>query len=199
MDAYVLGWRGIMTTYSKKTWVSNETITTAAMNNIETGIDDSFKTSEMIGDGTLDMSGNGISNATYIYSDTHKVVASDDLIYTDDSLQILPGSSGTGAYIKFAEYASPSGISPGSSLRIEVSAKENQPDGFYKIYVNGVAAGAEHSLTTSVVVYSDDISFGGGDLIQIYGKVTQAATQVQVSKVDISYVDPFSGFVKNAV
>ena len=48
--------------YSKKTWMSNEVITTAALNNIEGGVEDAYDWSNEIIDADKDMLGYDLSN-----------------------------------------------------------------------------------------------------------------------------------------
>ena len=91
--------------YSKKTWVSNAVITRAALNNIESGVENAYKTSEMIGDGTLDMSGNAISNVSALEVDSVFDTTSSGIAYPSQTLQYSKDTEtiknlNTGAFVE---------------------------------------------------------------------------------------------------
>jgi hypothetical protein len=58
--------------------------------------------------------------------------------------------------------------------------------GYGRIYKNGVAFGTEQTTnSTSFVIKTEDLSVTQGDLIQIYYKITGAATTVNVKNIAI--------------
>ena len=166
-------------TYTKKTWASNEVITTTALNNIEGGVENAYKTSEMIGDGTLDMSNNDVSNiknidvSGNIQFDAFKVVKSDFVQYSDTNVSgdvhLSPSSYYT-AYQTSAvlvRYDLPTGVGDGST--ITVKCRITTTGGATGAYIrkNGVAVSGPHTgIDTDV---STDVSVDQGDYIDIYG------------------------------
>ena len=157
-----------MTTYVKKTWTTNEVIETAEMNNIETGVYDSFKSSEQIIDSNKDMNGKTITNVGAIDVVGNATVAgglwaqygqllappSQDAIfrvYQDNTTKCVSQASG---YIVKSVTVPSKYIVPGS-----IYVKFNHTGvGGSRIYVNGIA-----SITSSGVL--NDIK--AGDVIGV--------------------------------
>ena len=180
--------------YSKKTWVSNEVITTAALNNIEGGVDDSFKTSEMVGDGTLDMRNNDVSNIKNIDASGNATFAgglwaqygqllappSQDAIfrvYQDNTTKCVYSSPGN--IVKSVTVPSKY-IVPGS-----IYVKFNHTgEGYSRIYVNGIesilSSGALNDIKAGDVIGvntgGNNESQGCNSLFEIY------ALDVPISK-----------------
>lgn len=68
------------------------------------------------------------------------------------------------------------------TYRLKFTAKHDAGGagvGYAKLYKNGATAvGTERALTTSYVVYSEDIALAAGDTIEVWAKVTDGATSV---------------------
>lgn len=69
------------------------------------------------------------------------------------------------SYVKVKEMYSPFG---GVMNVSHESQNSGAVAGASKVYINGVAAGAEHALTGGFVVQSDDVYVAQGDLVQVY-------------------------------
>lgn len=65
-------------------------------------------------------------------------------------------------------------------IGIVTATADLQGDGsypsYYKIYVNDVAVGTEHSQTSTSTTYSDDVSIIPGDRVQVYMKKHASAS-----------------------
>ena len=93
--------------YTRKTWISNEVITKDALNNIESGVENAYKTSEMIGDGALDMDSNPINNVSALDVDSVFDTTSSGIAYPSQTLQYSKDTEtskdlNTGAFIEVA-------------------------------------------------------------------------------------------------
>ena len=106
--------------YSKKTWVSNEVITTAALNNIEGGVENAYKTSEMIGDGTLDMSGNAIQNISSLEVNSVLDTSANGVAVPSQRLQYSKDAEGT--YVGSGTYTEKIAITLGSGHDTSMNA-----------------------------------------------------------------------------
>ena len=110
-----------MTTYSRKVWEEHDIITTAAMNNIEDGVEDGLKFSETVIDGDKDMSGNALTNLGGLevvgnsllqfadYTGVKTKVSTTAVLKTVTAKQALPLVTATKQY----EYTIPAGFVAG--------------------------------------------------------------------------------------
>lgn len=61
---------------------------------------------------------------------------------------------------------------------------------YVKVYVNGVAVGAEHSTASLALVdYTDDVSVVAGDIIQLYGKTSNATYPAAINGIAVGVAD----------
>lgn len=81
-------------------------------------------------------------------------------------------------------------VSTPGKYRVRFDGKKNSDDVCYgQIYVNGVAAGAQHAMTSSYVTYVDDIIVNPGDSIEVRMYISPG------SSTDIVYCKDFRGFL----
>jgi hypothetical protein len=90
-------------------------------------------------------------------------------------------------YVKMAEIKSPvSGV-----IRILFTLDGTVYNTAYgRIYKNGIASGTERTTGYSEVVFSEDIAVSYGDLIQIYGKTSNAAYPTAIKTFALRYNGP---------
>ncbi len=94
----------------------------------------------------------------------------DTVIFGDDAELISTATS----YTKLKEIIRLSSVAPDSKIRISLDLKCTNPGNAYaKVYVNGIAVGAEHwKADAAYATFTDDITFTDftiGDKIQVYG------------------------------
>ena len=135
------------------------------------------RVSTMVVDAPLDMGGFGIKadiieestpSAGVTISPPRRILldlsASDNIRAYDDSQITIADSS---AYEKVKTLTIPSRYKQGQTCRVTTAIASYE--GYVQVYVNGVAAGAEHSTTSSVfVTFTDDITVGGGDNVEMW-------------------------------
>lgn len=167
--------------YSKKTWVSNEVITTAALNNIESGVENAYKTSEMIGDGALDMDSNPINNVSALDVDSvfdttasGVAVPSQTLQYSKDTEAPILLSAGSFVEVQSVTLgATHVGSSNGFLVLGEVNSNEVGTE--IELRANGVVIGTRESTTTYQGIGGFALALAQGDKITVNMKSTGAA------------------------
>lgn len=104
------------------------------------------------------------------------------------------GSSQSTSYVKVSEYKCPVAGTLWSSFGLYV----NGDMGYGRIYVNGSAVGTEHSTTSGTAVQKTDasITVAAGDLIQLYVKISNAASTVWATswclRTSAGYIAPLN-------
>ena len=177
--------------YSKHTWSTNDVITTALMNALETGAEEAYLWSEAVIDSDKDMSGNNLTNIGVMDAGNFKVVASDDIRYEGVARAVTPINTWT----KVVEFTMPGGLSSGSVIRVTATATATNAGSKYRIYVNGVAVGTEHTTPAGggAVNGSDDITLQRGDTLEVWGYNSTAGGTL-ISNIKLKYTDPFTSW-----
>ena len=121
--------------------------------------------------------------------------ASDDLIFSNDTER----SKIAAAYTKIKEIQ----VGYNLNLRVyyEASDQSALTNGFTRVYLNGVAVGAENATTNDYTAYTHDMDVVRGDLIQIYGYITGGIFPCYVKNMRLKYItfisnDPQRGEIK---
>ena len=107
---------------------------------------------------------------------------SDDIVVSDYGVK----NSSAGVYTKYREIKIEKLNPTPSTVRITFNIKTNNPTypAYGRIYKNGGAVGTERiNGTTSYIVYTEDISFTEGDLLQLYLKCGSATLSNEYFKI----------------
>lgn len=130
---------------------------------------------------TTPTDGDAATSKTYA-DKTLRLSASDNLKYSADTER---------SYTLTASYTLKKSIQVFKSGTIRVKHDQSDAsatDNYTKVYVNGVAAGAEHANSSgSYVTYSDDISVREGDFVQLYAYNNNNANAGYVKNFRIYY------------
>ena len=147
--------------YPKKTWITNEVITTAALNNIEDGV------------ANLD-AGNiaTLRQTAPVQAVTLGFDASDEVRYGDYTLVYAPSTTYTQVFSKrVPQYYAGRGLVRIKFDLLGDDIGDSRATALGRIYVNGVATGTERSNSVETwVTYSEDILVYPGDTIEIWAK-----------------------------
>lgn len=160
-----------------------------------------------IGDGSVQThaalsASHGVTGTIAGIEDIRKVIssaASDTLIASNDAQKDSPAT----VYTLQKEIVIGRNFAQGCVLRVKGTIEEptNTNAVYYKVYVNGVAVGAEHLVNgTPPASFSDDIpSLKQGDRIQMYGHCTAAGQPGRYTNFrlcgDLTVYDDFANTV----
>jgi len=110
-------------------------------------------------------------------------IASDDLIFSNDTEKAQLNA----AYVKIKEII----VYRSMKLRVYWEHKSSSFDNTNtRVYINGVATGAEHSnATTSYVAFTEDVEVNAEDLLQIYGHYTAGLSSCLVKFMRIKGIE----------
>ena len=177
--------------YTGHTWTTNEVITTARMNALETGAEEAYLWSEAVIDSDKDMSGNSLTNLDVVDAVIFRVYASDDV-------RLAPGGhslSDTNVWTKVVEYSMPAMISSGSVVRVKARVQATNAGSAYRVYVNGAAVGTEHVVATNggFTDGSDDITLNRDDTLEIW-LYRESGGSVSALNINICHTDPLFGW-----
>ena len=123
-----------------------------------------------------------LSNSRTPTSHTHDNVrhgvASNDVIFNNATLRGTTSAS----YVKLKEII----VYRTLDLRLDWTVVTNGGTGYTRVYINGVATGAEHTSGTGPESETEDVSVEFGDLLQIYAH-HNGTNQVSVSAMTIKF------------
>jgi len=186
--------------YSKHTWSTNDVITTALMNALETGAEEAYLWSEAVIDSDKDMSGNSLTGINALDAsgniniDAFKTVASDNVKFTALPDPINAWETTSSVMVQLAEFQMPPAIATGSVVRIKTTVYA-AGSGTYRVYVNDVAVGTAHAIGISAT-YTDDITLTQGDLVQMWGLNAGGGGSTAISQIQFCYRDGFDNWVE---
>ena len=130
--------------------------------------------------------------AQVIESYIFQVDASDDVGFEDAGGY---STSAVSTWTKMVGYSMPKALSSGSIVRVKATAHATNSGSKYRIYVNGVAVGAEHAVAVNggSISGSDDIEIQRGDNIEIW-VYNYAGGATTVTDIEICYTNTFESW-----
>ena len=183
--------------YPKKTWITNEVITTAALNNIENGVETASKLSGTDIDADKNWNGKSITNVGSVYAGKvyakiiPEIIASDEIQASSPGMALGPWEA---TYIKIKEITIGEVLGSGNSVRVKFKARTyfdpNRGYVYARVYVNGVAKSDELAITSlSSETFSVDVTgIKTGDKVQLYLKGNGLDQPGAVDEFNVCYL-----------